>query len=220
MSINELSQADIESRLDQLRETPRCGDSLDNPIDTVPGLIDLVLEARPRRVLELGSNRGISTEVFLLLCEEVVAVDPWEDFPDISFAFDHVEGDAAKADFMGMRRRHGQLFLDRCGGYPNLKIIRDYSPNAQLAMAGEYTGYFDMVYIDAVHEYQPVIDDVRASWPLVCEGGWIAGHDYVVADGETNQVIPAVDHLFGEGNVKVFADSSWLIRRPEHLPGQ
>lgn len=209
---------DIESRLDELRRTPRCGDDLNNAIDTVPGLIDLVQEARPRRVLELGSNRGVSTEVFLLLCEEVVAVDPWEDFPDISFAFDHVEGDRAKADFMNMRRANGQQFLDRCGKYPNLKIIRDYSPNAQLAMAAEYTGYFDLVYIDAVHEYQPVIDDARASWPLVREGGWIAGHDYVLSDGEANRVIPAVDFLFGKGNVKVFSDTSWLIRRPDHYP--
>lgn len=209
---------DLESRLDQLRKTPRCGDDLDNPIDTVSGLIDLVREAQPRRVLELGSDRGVSTEVFLLLCEEVVVVDPWDGFPDVSFAFDHIEDDAAKADFMDMRRTRGQQFLDRNGGYPNLKIIRDYSPNAQLAMAAQYTGYFDLVYVDAVHEYQPVIDDVRASWPLVREGGWLAGHDYVVTDGGECQVIPAVDFLFGEGNVKVFSDSSWLIQRPDHHP--
>ncbi len=209
---------DIESRLDELRKTPRCGDDLDLVVDTVPGLIDLVREARPRRVLEIGSDRGVSTEVFLLLCEEVVVLDPWDNFPDISCAFDHIEGDWDKADFMNMRRVHGQQFLDRCGGYPNLKIIRDYSPNAQPAMAAEYTGYFDMVYIDAVHEEQPVVDDVCASWPLVRKGGWIAGHDYVLADGDANRVIPAVDFLFGKGNVKLFADSSWLIRRPNRRP--
>jgi predicted O-methyltransferase YrrM len=209
---------DIESRLDELRKTPRCGDDLSITVDTTPGLIDLVREARPRRVLELGSDRGVSTEVFLLLCEEVVVVDPRDDFPDISFAFDHIEGERAKADFMNMRHAREQQFLDRCGGYPNLKTIRDYSPHAQLAMAAQYTGYFDLVYVDAVHEEQPVIDDVRASWPLVHEDGWIAGHDYVLADGEANRVIPAVDFLFGKGNVKVFSDSSWLIRRPDHCP--
>ncbi len=208
---------DIESRLDELRLTPRCGNDLDIVVDTTPGLIDLVQEVRPRRVLEIGSDRGVSTEVFLLLCEEVVVLDPWEDFPAISCAFDHIEGNVAQADFMIMRRRHGRQFLDRCGGYPNLKIIRDYSPRAQPAMAAEYTGYFDLVYIDAVHEEQPVVDDIRASWPLVREGGWIAGHDYVVADGDANRVIPGVDFVFGKGNVKVFGDSSWLIRRPDHL---
>lgn len=209
---------DIESRLDELRQTPRCGDDLDNPVDTIHGLIDLVREAAPRRVLEIGSDRGVSTEVFLLLCEEVVSVDPREDFPDVSFTFDHVEGDEAQADFMNMRRTRGQQFLDRCGGYPNLKNIRDYSPNAQLAMADEYTGYFDLVYVDAVHEYQPVVDDLCASWPLVRDGGWMAGHDYVLSDGEANKVIPAVDFVFGKGNVKVFSDSSWLIRKPDKMP--
>lgn len=208
----------VEGRLDELRRTPRCGDDLSNPVDTVGGLIDLVRAARPRRVLELGGDRGVSTEVFLLLCEEVVVVDPWEDFPDISFEFDHIEGDDAQADFINMRAGRSQQFLDRNGGYPNLTIIRDYSPNAQVAMAEMYTGYFDLVYVDAVHEEQPVIDDVRASWPLIREGGWMAGHDYVLADGEANRVIPAVDHLFGKGCVKVFDDSSWLIRRPDVQP--
>jgi len=208
----------VEERLEELRRTPRCGDDLGNPVDTTGGLIDLVQEVRPRRVLELGGDRGVSTEVFLLLCEEVVVVDPWDDFPDISFEFDHIEGDDAKTDFMNMRAGRSQQFLDRNGGYPNLTVIRDYSPNAQVAMAEKYTGYFDLVYVDAVHEEQPVIDDVRASWPLVSKGGWMAGHDYVLGDGEANRVIPAVDHLFGKGNVKVFNDSSWLIRRPDMQP--
>ncbi len=212
---------DIESHLDRLRETPRCGNDVNTPVDTTAGLIDLVREARPRRVLELGSDRGVSTEVFLLLCEEVVVVDPWEDFPAIAFAFDYVEAHA-QADFMKMRRTKSQQFLDRCGAYPNLTIIRDYSPRAQPAMAAKYTNYFDLVYIDAVHETWPIIDDVRASWPLVREGGWIAGHDYGEGAHDPvpagNKVIPAVDFLFGKGNVKVFSDASWLIRRPDCCP--
>lgn len=214
---SELS-VDVEEQLDRLRQTPRCGDDLSNPVDTTDGLITLVQEVQPQRVLELGGDRGVSTEVFLLLCKEVVVVDPWQDFPDISFDFDHIEGDEAEADFMNMRAGRSQQFLDRNGGYPNLTVIRDYSPRAQVGMAEKYTGYFDLVYVDAVHEYQPVIDDVHASWPLIREGGWMAGHDYVLSDGEANLVIPAVDHLFGKGTVKVFDDSSWLIRRPDVQP--
>jgi predicted O-methyltransferase YrrM len=206
---------DIEQRLDELRKTPRCGDDLSNYIDTTPGLIDMVREVQPKKVLELGSDRGISTEVFLLLCEEVVAVDPWEDFPEISFAFDHIQDDN-KEDFMNMRRTRGAQFLERCGQYKNLKVIRDYSPHAQEAMKPQYLGYFDLVYIDAVHEYQPVIDDARASWELIRPGGWFAGHDYVPEAGGANQVCPAVDALFGKENiVRVFSDSSWIARRPD-----
>lgn len=208
---------DVAARLDELRRTPRCGDDLGIAVDTTSGLIDMVQLALPRRVLELGGDRGVSTEVFLLLCEHVVVVDPWDEFPEVSFAFDHIEGEDAQADFMDMRRSRREQFLQRCGGYPNLTVICDYSPKAQAAMGTEYSGYFDLVYIDAVHEEQPVIDDVLASWPLVRDGGWIAGHDYVPADGPANRVIPAVDALFGAGAVTVFSDSSWLIRKPDQL---
>jgi hypothetical protein len=171
--------------------------------------------ARPQKVLTIGADRGVVTEVFLLLCDEVVVMDPWDDYPDESFAADHIQGDAAKADFMAMRKGRREQFFARCGGYENLTVIRDSSPRAQGNMLGAYTGFFDLVYIDGVHEYQPVIDDARASWPLVRDGGWFAGHDYVKQDGEANRVIPAVDFLFGAENIQSFSDSSWLTRRPD-----
>lgn len=208
----------IEKRLSELRQTPRCGDDLGNHIDTTSGLIDMVREARPKRVLEIGADRGVSTEVFLLLCEQVVVIDPWDDFPELSFIADHVEGVENRVDFMEMRRSRREQFQTRCSGYSNLTIFRDYSPHAQTSVMGpQYQGYFDLVYIDGVHEYQPVIDDARASWPLIREGGWFAGHDYVREHGPANLVAPAVNFLFGTEKLRVFSDSSWLARRPDTL---
>src|ERR1700676_5393097 len=45
------------------------------------GLYDLIELIRPKSVIEIGSYRGVSTEIFLLTCPRVVAVDPWE-YPD------------------------------------------------------------------------------------------------------------------------------------------
>jgi predicted O-methyltransferase YrrM len=177
------------SRLDELRQTSRCGDE---PIglDSVNGLIEMIGYAKPKRVLELGADRGVSTECFLILCEHVTVVDPWAAYPD-----------------------RYEYFMERSGKYPNLTIVRDYSP---AALASLETASFDLVYIDAVHVYQPIIDDARASHRLVKPGGWMAGHDYWSPNNDWD-TIPAVDALFGKENIKVFSDGSWLARRPRKL---
>jgi predicted O-methyltransferase YrrM len=38
---------------------------------------------------------------------------------------------------------------------------------------------FDFVYVDARHDYKGVLLDLEDWWPLVNEGGIMAGHDYV-----------------------------------------
>lgn len=178
------------SQLDELRRTPRCGDE-QTGLDCVDGLIDMIEYAKPKRVLELGSDRGVSTECFLLLCEHVTAVDPWAALPE-----------------------RYDVFMQRCAKYTNLSVIRDYSPAALTDLPD---ASFDLVYIDAVHVYQSCIDDARASHRLVVPGGWMAGHDYWSPNNDLD-IIPAVDALFGKQNVKAFSDGSWLARRPRKLP--
>lgn len=188
-----MDEAAKQARLSELRNTARCGDDPSHALDNPSGLIDLVQFAQPKSVLEIGCARGVSTEVFLLHCDRVVAVDPWENVPE-----------------------HFEAFMARCGGYPNLFIVRGASPQA---LSGDFpfNPPFDMVYVDAVHVYQPLIDDVRAAFPLIADDGWIAGHDYW-PELNGDDVVPAVDALFGAGNFKVFSDGSWLIRKPASLP--
>lgn len=226
-----MTPMDKQARLTELRSVLRCGDSIDprpwpfgagpwlkmlTDMDSIDGLVDLINMAQPKRVLELGSCRGGSTEVFLLMCDEVVAMDPWGDFPELSIASDRV--------MAGRERKHiemlddnGKRFMAKCGAYPNLTTIRDFSPRGVEKMLPKYAGYFDMVYIDAVHEYQAVINDVHASWPLVRPGGWIAGHDYQPLVN-FKDMIPAINMMFGAENIVTFRDSSWLVRRPDVAP--
>ena len=197
---------DVQQRIAELRVTLRCGDFPGGSTDTVDGLIELIEATQPKKVLEIGSGRGVSTEVFLLHCEHVVSVDPYDFFPERRH-YDIELSPGWRADFE-----------NRCCGYQNLTVVRDFSPDALLKMVPQYFGYFDLLYVDGNHEYQQVFDDVRAGWHLVCEDGWLAGHDYLTP-GNDHNVIAAVDAMFGKENLTIFSDTSWLIRRPKQQPG-
>lgn len=141
-----------KDRVDELLATRRCvypGDTADVH-NFLPGLAELILHTKPRNVIEIGSDRGVSTELFLLTTARVVAVDPWE----------------SPASF--------QEFVERCSGYPHLEICRGKSPEALAQFGAE----FDLCYIDADHSYEAVRRDILACTRIVKPDGWLAGHDY------------------------------------------
>jgi len=100
-----------------------------------------------------------------------------------------------------------------CKYYPwfhQLKILRLSSLEAAKIF---WPGFFDMVYIDANHTYEWVLDDIKAWSPLVRKGGIIAGHDYDPNSVRAkSQVKKAVDEFFGVGNFTVDNCTVWWKR--------
>lgn len=119
------------------------------PFNHIDGLLELIDYARPKSVLEIGSHRGVSTEVFLLHCHEVTVIDPWP------------------------KDEHYQAFLGRCGAYKNLRIIRGRSPEDLWRVPPKS---IELCYIDGEHYEPDVIADIRGCVPVVSK--WIAGHDF------------------------------------------
>ena len=139
----------------------------------VPGLLELIRMTQPRSVLEIGCFTGISTEVFLLHCASVVAVDCW-DADYIKTAFDA-----------------------RVGDYPHLTVIHGRSPTALFPLSKK----FDLCYIDADHNYEAVKADILACKRLVRFGGYIGGHDYGWWDcpgvkPAVHEMLREPDHVF------------------------
>jgi len=154
-------------------------------INSVYGLINLVRACGDlASVVEVGSYRGVSTEVLCLFAAQVYAVDPWTDMDAI-----------------------WQQFVERMRGYPHLEILREPSITAATQFAD---GSLDLVYVDGAHDYESVRADLNAWRPKIKPGGWIAGHDYSPLI-EAGSVIRAVDEVLGSPE-RVFEDSSWLIR--------
>ena len=87
-----------------------------------------------------------------------------------------------------------------------IKLIKENSVQASKLYDNEY---FDIVYIDASHEYEDVKLDIQNWMPKVKPGGFLCGDDYVLGwDG----VIKAVDELLGS-QVKIVGNQQWVIKK-------
>jgi hypothetical protein len=68
---------------------------------------------------------------------------------------------------------------------------------------------WDFIYIDGLHTYEGVKNDIKNFLPLVKKGGVIGGHDYTNQIPHLVGVYEAVNEMFGQPD-KVFGDNSWI----------
>lgn len=71
-----------------------------------------------------------------------------------------------------------------------INLIKSPTSPASMLFPDEH---FDIVYVDAGHEYHAVKSDIKNWLPKVKKGGWICGDDYI---GGWPGVIKAVDGYF------------------------
>jgi len=71
----------------------------------------------------------------------------------------------------------------------------------------------DVVFIDAAHDYDNVIQDIKCWLPKVKQGGYIAGHDYW---GNGNGVCRAVDEILNSFEV---TEGCWVYKIGEQTNG-
>ena len=94
-----------------------------------------------------------------------------------------------------------------------IKSVRDrlapFSDRVELIIQDSETAsqkfsdeYFDYIYIDAQHEYEDVLRDVKAWYPKLKKGGTISGHDYGI-EGVTK----AVQEFFGRNYI--YSGDDW-----------
>ncbi len=76
-----------------------------------------------------------------------------------------------------------------------------------LAAVGNFAdGNLDYVFIDASHDYENVLADIKAWLPKVKKGGWIGGHNY--DDNTYPGVTQAVNEIFEI--VEIDDDWTWF----------
>ena len=147
-------------------------------------------------IVEIGSFMGRSTRA---LAENtlgtVTAVDTW--------------AGSDEEQHRKLLEGHGPNWLydefrANMAGLTNVAMVRQSSLTAA---ANLYAGsaQFDMIFIDASHDYENVCADIRAWAPLLKEGGLLCGHDF---HNGAPGVMRAVDELLQ--GYKLF-ESIWFV---------
>ena len=91
----------------------------------------------------------------------------------------------------------------------HINVIKNDSLSACIQFPDEY---FDIVYIDASHEYEFVKQDIEAWLPKVKTDGWICGDDYhPIWYG----VVDAVNEKF-KNNHYIIGNTQWIYHKNEN----
>ena len=163
------------------------------------GLTDLIAtlgDNSDKTMIEIGSFVGESTVLFAQSFKQVIAIDPFLEGYD----------DQDPTSYLFEFKNVYQTYLDRTGGFKNIQTIVSTSDDALADLKGNL---YDFVYIDGLHTYDGVKNDIQNYLPLVKHGGVIGGHDYSNQIPHLLGVFEAVNEMFGTPD-KIFADNSWI----------
>jgi predicted O-methyltransferase YrrM len=159
------------------------------------GLEDLISNISVKgKMIEIGTFTGESTVIFGDHFKEVIGVDPM--LPDYD-----PDDSTSQFDFNEVL----DMFKDRTKDYKNISLVKKTSDDA---VNDFKEGEFDFVYIDGIHRYENVKQDIINYLPKIKKGGIIGGHDYVNS-GHLKGVYDAVNEMFGKPD-KTFKEGSWI----------
>lgn len=170
--------------------------------------------------VEVGCKEGRTTGALLKALPElhVVAVDPWAPVPNADEDYSKWDFGKIEAEFWGNVGEH----KDRCVMLrsTSLEAAGRCEPvgNEVKVFAAQKRDMFrllpsiDVAFIDAGHDYENALADIKAWWPLVRDGGYLCGHDY---QHKFPGVMRAVAESFPLMRVAVCPDSVWVVRKEE-----
>jgi predicted O-methyltransferase YrrM len=119
------------------------------------------------------------------------------------YAIDHFEGSSEhdkNIDYYGETQKNIELIKE------NINLIK----NNSLSECKNYPDeFFDIVYIDASHDYESVKKDIESWYPKVKNGGVICGDDYI---GGWPGVVKAVDEFF-KNKPTVIGLQQWMVQK-------
>ena len=140
---------------------------------------------------EVGVYRGESTELFLKSghVRKMFCIDPWLAGYDLQDVASSSDMSAVESEFDNVAKRWPTTVVKHKG------TLDDFKPDCPI----------EFVYIDACHQYESVVHDIRMSLSL--KPILIGGHDYGCKDHPG--VKRAVDEILGRPDA-TFSDGSWV----------
>jgi hypothetical protein len=160
---------------------------------------------------EVGVQKGLFSNQILSCWEGqlLYSIDPWADFRG-----DERYRDPSNVEQEEQDARYRET-CERLACYGNRsRILRMTSLAAALTMADDA---LDFVYIDAMHHYEAVKEDLALWFPKVKVGGLLCGHDYVnrIDDQRDFGTKRAVDEFVAVHQLRLF--KTWEELYPSWL---
>jgi hypothetical protein len=176
---------------------------------------------RPELLIEIGTWKGASANRMASLLKQyrvpnaqLICIDTWLG------SVEHWLDRADPNHFKSLNLKWGRptlyyQFIANVLLMGNADVIIPFSASSSVALnfLTKKSLRADAIYIDAGHEYEDVIADMRGSWRLLKPGGVIFGDDY---NPGWIGVVRAV-HDFADENGLVINTSfrlKWLIEKP------
>lgn len=179
------------------------GHAFQSPLRRWDVLAGLAQTINAKTLVEVGCKEGRTTGFLLANLPDlkVIAVDPWMPMPNKSEDYKDWDFGAIERSFW---QNVGQN-SDRCTMHqiPSWDASRVYEDSS-----------LDIVFIDAGHDYDNALADIKAWWPLVRDGGYLCGHDY---QHTFPGVMRAVADVFPLIRVAVCPDSVWVVQKESDL---
>lgn len=174
-------------------------------------LADICNDMGLHTAIEIGTHQAVFAREFMSRFNGVITlVDPWElpadDNPTFYPNFDP-DTDSREADYklavqaMAVADAQGRVTWMCMTGAA-----------AALSITDATIGF---VYIDALHTYAAVVEDIRTWYPKVVSGGILAGHDY---DDTHPDVMRAVDEFISRTGLELHVTqddphSWWVVKQ-------
>ncbi len=142
---------------------------------------------RPTRLVELGSNRG---------CSAIAMARTVRAWGGVLTCVDCWDGRAPGYVDVGTFLQN----VTEAGVADAIVVVRSDSVEA----AAKWQGPLDFLYVDADHTREGCLADLRAWWPLLRDGGVLAGDDYDDVAGDPVRGVTAAWDEFEQEQQQTF----------------
>lgn len=174
----------------------------------------------PLTILEVGSWKGLSTTTMAERCKlkgitnvNIVAVDTWLGAPEFwTWGLD----DPTRGKSLKIVDGYPTVFYTFT---KNVKSLGHHDVIAPFPISSRQGAHVlnahriraDMVYIDGSHEYDQVLSDLHAYWPLLKDNGVLFGDDY---SESWPDVVKVVDEFAKQVGIQVKTQGVlWAIHK-------
>jgi len=167
-------------------------------------LIELINKHKYKTYAEIGVWEGYTAEKIAKNCHltKIILVDPYDSNIEYKGGTLYEKGEQKKVN------EAKKMMLSKMKKFDNVTYL--YIPSVK-ASKNFKDKSLDVVFIDGLHTYSAVKDDIISWLPKISTGGMISGHDY--NNRYKEHVVKAVDEFFPKKKILLYDDGVWVVKK-------